>query len=41
MAMSRERLRRAQIAMQLLASQAPHLVMSPVKATDLGVPVGA
>ena len=40
LAMSRERVRRAQIAMEILASQAPHLVMSPVKAKDLGVPVG-
>jgi hypothetical protein len=39
-ALSRERVRRAEIALELLKRQAPELVMSPLKAADLGVPAG-
>ena len=37
-ALSRERVRRAQIAMEMLRRHAPGLIMSPLRAKDLGVP---
>lgn len=37
-ALSRERVRRAQIALELMKRHAPDLVMSPLRAADLGVP---
>jgi hypothetical protein len=37
-ALSRERVRRARIAVEMLAKQARGLVMSPLKAKDLGIP---
>ena len=40
-ALSRERVRRAQIAMEMLRRYAPQLVMSPLRAKDLGVPAAA
>jgi hypothetical protein len=40
-ALSRERVRRAQIALELMKRHAPELVMSPLGAPDLGVPAGA
>ncbi len=39
-ALSRERVRRAEIALELIKRQAPELVMSPLRAPDLGVPAG-
>ncbi|MCP5118946.1 MAG: hypothetical protein GY953_49680, partial [bacterium] len=36
--LSRERVRRAQIAMELLERHAPGLAMSPLRAADLGIP---
>jgi hypothetical protein len=38
LAMSKERVRRARIALDLLAREAPGCMMSPLKAADLGVP---
>ncbi len=40
-ALSRERVRRAQIACQLIARLAPEAVMSPLGAADLGVPAAS
>jgi len=37
-ALSRERVRRAEIALELLKRQAPELVMSPLRVPDLGIP---
>jgi len=38
LALSRERVRRAQIAMEMIARYAPDAVMSPLGAADLGIP---
>ena len=38
LALSRERVRRAQIAMEMIARHAPEAVMSPLGAADLGLP---
>jgi hypothetical protein len=38
LALSRERVRRAQIAMELIRREAPSAVMSPLGASDLGIP---
>ncbi|MBK5291932.1 MAG: U32 family peptidase [Acidobacteriia bacterium] len=38
LALSRERVRRAQIAMEIIARYCPHAVMSPLGAKDLGIP---
>jgi hypothetical protein len=39
LALSRERVRRAQIAMEMIARHASDAVMSPLGAADLGIPV--
>ena len=39
--LSRERVRRAQIAMEMMKRHAPDLVMSPLRAADLGIPAQA
>ena len=38
-ALSRERVRRAQIAREIIARYCPQAVMSPLRASDLGIPV--
>ncbi len=38
-ALSRERVRRAQMALEILARYSPQAVMSPLRAADLGLPV--
>ena len=40
-ALSRERVRRAEIAMEIISRYCPEAVMSPLKAQDLGIPAGA
>jgi hypothetical protein len=40
-ALSRERVRRAQIACQTIARYCPDAVMSPLRAKDLGIPAVA
>jgi hypothetical protein len=40
-ALSRERVRRAGIAMEMIARYCPEAVMSPLKAKDLGIPASA
>jgi hypothetical protein len=37
-ALSRERVRRAGMAMEFIARHCPEMVMSPLKAKDLGIP---
>jgi hypothetical protein len=39
-ALSRERIRRAQIALEMIARYCPEAVMSPLGSPDLGIPVG-
>jgi predicted LPLAT superfamily acyltransferase len=38
LALSRERIRRAQIAMEMIARYCPHAKMSPLGSPDLGIP---
>jgi len=40
-ALSRERVRRARLALELIARFCPEAVMSPLRAKDLGIPAVA